>query len=161
MALGPTNSKAFLSQAPAGTTPLTLVASSSVAGLSVVNTPNVIDYVGDVANGNVILATVPMNDDETSPNGGLAIFYGPPGAVAQRPITNFQETLSGNGTVTFTVDGAPYTLSFGEVPGPDAGPLGMFALLGLAPQGGAALDVMLRAPTPSTPPSGLSFTCLP
>jgi hypothetical protein len=161
MALGPTNSKAFLSQSPAGTTPLMLVDPSIVSRMPVVNTPNTIDYVADVANGDVILATVPMNEDETSSNGGLAIFYGPPGRVAQRPITDFQETLSGNGTVTFLVDGTPYVLQFGEIPAPDAGPFGEFALLGLTPMGSAPMNVTLRAPTPAAAPSGLSFACLP
>jgi hypothetical protein len=161
MALGPTNSKAFLSQMPPGTTPLTLVDPSTVSGMPIVNTPNTIDYVGDVANGDVILATVPMNDDETSPNGGLAIFYGPPGSVAQRPITDFQETMSGNGTVTFLVDGTSYALQFGDVAAPDAGLFGAFALLGLTPQGGAAMNVALRSQTPAALPSDLSFTCLP
>jgi hypothetical protein len=163
MALGPTNSssKAFLDQNPPGTTPLTLVDPSTVAGMPVVNTPNAIDYLADVANGDVILATVPMNDDETSTDGGLAIFYGPPANVAQRAITNFGETLSGNGSVTFLVDGTPYVLQFGEVAAPDAGPLGAFALLGLTPQGGAAMNVTLRSPTPTALTADLSFSCLP
>jgi hypothetical protein len=160
MALGPTDSKAFLNQSPPGTTALTLVDPSAVAGLPVVNTPNVISYLADVANGDVILATVPMNDDQASSDGGLAIFYGPPGAVAERKITAFEESLSGNGTVTFLVDGAPYVLAFGEVPGPDAGPLGTFSLLGLTPQGGAALTVTLRSPTPTVVPTALSISCL-
>jgi hypothetical protein len=161
MALGPTTSKAFLNQAPAGTTPLTLVDASTVAGMTVVNTGQVISYVADVANGDVLVATVPVNPDETSSNGDLAIFYGPPAAVAQRPITDFEESKSGNGTVTFVVDGTPTTLAFGNVPGPDAGIFGTFTLLGLTPKGGAAIDVTLRSPTPTTPPAELSFLCLP
>jgi hypothetical protein len=102
-----------------------------------------------------------MNEDTTSNDGGLAIFYGPPGAVAQRAITDFQQSLSGNGSLTFLVDSTPYVLAFGQVYGPDAGPLGDFALMGLTPQGGAPLTVTLRSPTPAALPSGLSFTCLP
>jgi hypothetical protein len=161
MALGPTSSKAFLNQSPPGTTSLTLVDASMGSGLAVVNTPNVISYLADVSNGDVILATVPMNSDETSSNGGLAIFYGPPDAVAQRPITAFIETLSGNGSLTFLVDGKPYSLDFGEIAAPDAGPLGMFSLLDLTPAGGDKLTVTLRTPTPSALPGGLSFSCLP
>jgi hypothetical protein len=160
MALGPTSSRAFLDQAPVGTTALTLVDVSSVSGLAVVNTPNVPSYLADVGNGDVLLATVPMNDDQTSSNGGLAIFYGPPGAVDQRAITAFEESLSGNGTVTFLVDGTPFVLTFGEVAAPDAGPLGAFALLGLAPKGSDALTVTLRSPTPTVLPPALSFACL-
>ena len=160
MALGPTSSKAFLNQSPAGTTPLALVDPSTVSGLAVVNTPNVIFYLADVSNGDVILATVPVNADETSTDGGLVIFYGPPGAVDQRTITAFGESLSGNGTLTFLVGGTPYVLAFGEVPAPDAGPFGAFALLGLTPQGSDELTVTLRSPTPTMLPPALSFSCL-
>jgi hypothetical protein len=161
MALGPTSSKAFLNQSPAGTTALTVVNASTVSGLTVVDTPNVISYVADVSNGDVLLATVPLNDDETSSDGGLSIFYGPPGAVAQRAITGFEETLSGNGTVTFLVGTTPYVLAFGEIAAPGAGPLGAFALLSLTPQGGEPLTVALRSPTPTTLPPTLAFSCLP
>jgi hypothetical protein len=161
MALGPPNAKAFLSQSPVGTTPLTLVDASTLAGMPVVNTPNVISYVGDVANGDVILATVPMNADETSSDGGLAIFYGPPAKIAERPITDFEESMSSNGTVTFLVDGTPYSLQFGHVAAPDAGPFGAFALLGLTPKGADAMNVTLRSPTPTALTPDLSFTCLP
>src|SRR5450432_320410 len=161
MALGPTSSKAFLSQSPAGTTALMLVDASTVSGLAVVNTRNVISYLADVSNGDVILATVPMNADETSTDGGLVIFYGPPGAVEQRKITAFEESLSGNGTLTFLVGGTANVLAFGEVPAPDAGPFGAFALLGLTPQGSDELTVTLRSPTPTMLPPALSFSCLP
>jgi hypothetical protein len=161
MALGPTSSRAFLNQSPAGTTPLTLVDASTVADLPVVNTPNVISYLADVANGDVILATVPMNDDETSSSGGLAIFYGPPSAVARRTITAFEETLSGNGSVTFLVDGTPYVLAFGNVATPGSGPLGTFSLLSLTPRGSDALMVTLRSPTPTAVPAELMVSCPP
>jgi hypothetical protein len=164
MALGPTGSKSFLGQSDAGVTSLTLVAASTVAGMAVVNTPNVIEYVGDVANGDVVLATVPLNDDLTAldggvQDGGLSIFYGPPDALAERTVTAFEESLSGNGTLTFLVGDVPYLLAFGTVQGPDAGSLG-FALAGLTPQGGAQFSVTLRSPTPTADPPGLSFTCL-
>lgn len=161
MALGPTDSKAFLDQSPAGTTALTLVDASIASGLAVLNTPNVVSYLADVSNGDVILATVPLTADETSSDGGLAIFYGPPGAVDERTITSFVKTLSGNGAVTFLVGETPYVLDFGEVAAPDAGPFGTFALLDLTPHGGEALTVTLRSPTPATLPPSLSFSCLP
>jgi hypothetical protein len=165
MALGPTGSKAFLGQSDAGVTSLTLVAASTVAGMAVVNTPNGIEYVGDVANGDVVLTTVPLNDDSTPidggvDDGGLSIFYGPPGALAERTITAYEESLSGNGTLTFLVGDVPYVLAFGTVQGPDAGALGTFALEGLTPQGGAQVSITLRSPTPTADPPGLSFTCL-
>ena len=164
MALGPTGSKSFLGQSDAGVTPLTLVAASAVAGMTVVNTPNVIEYVGDVGNGDVVLAAVPLNSDPTPidggvEDGGLSIFYGPPSALAQRTITGFGESLSGNGSLTFLVGDVPYVLAFGMVQGPDAGPLGTFALEGLTPQAGAQISVTLRSPTPSADPPELSFTC--
>jgi hypothetical protein len=165
MALGPTGSKSFLGQSDAGVTSLTLVAASTVTGMTVVNTPNVIEYVGDVDSGDVVLATVPLNSDSISidggvEDGGLSIFYGPPSALAQRTVTTFGESLSGDGSLTFLVGDVPYLLTFGMVQGPDAGPLGTFALEGLTPQGGAQLSVTLRSPTPSADPPGLSFTCL-
>ncbi|HEY5089768.1 MAG TPA: hypothetical protein VIK30_07350 [Polyangia bacterium] len=162
MALGPQDSKSFLNQAPAGAMSLTLVDAATLAGMSVVNTPNLIDYLADVANGDVILATVPLNSDSTSTDLGISIFYGPPGAVAQRTVSSFQETLSGNGSLTFLVDGTSYTLAFGILDSPDAGPLGgPFALLGLTPAGGAQMATTLRSPTPTELPSDLSFSCLP
>ena len=103
-----------------------------------------------------------MNDDTTSSSGGIAIFCGPPSAVAQRSVTSFEESLSGNGTVTFLVGGTPYVMAFGQVLGePDAGPLGTFALESLTPQGGAPIAITLRSPTPTAAPPVLSFTCLP
>jgi hypothetical protein len=115
MALGQPNSKAFLNQAPAGTTPLTLMPASATAGMAVVNTPNIISYLADVANSDILLATVPMNDDRTAPNGGIAIFYGSSTApIAQRPITSVEQSQSGNGTLTFLGDGeTALTLQFG------------------------------------------------
>ena len=161
MALGPASSKSFLGQSDAGVTLLGLVDSTTVSGMPVVNTPNLISYVGDVANGDVVLATVPMNGDSSSNDGGISVFYGPPTNVAQRTITAFEESLSGNGSVTFVVGNTPYVLAFGVVQGPDAGPVGTFALEGLTAGGDAGVAVTLRSPTPSELPPGLLFTCLP
>ena len=164
MALGPSNSKAFLNQAPAGVMMLTVVAPAVVSGMPVVNTPNVLDYIADVANGDVLLATMPMNDSDPEPQsnpGGIAIFYGPPSDLAQRAVSDFGESLSGNGSLTFVVDGTPYVLAFGQDLSPaDAGLFGVFTLQGLTPQGGAPLAISLRSPTPSAVPADLAFTCL-
>jgi hypothetical protein len=54
------------------------------------------------------------------------------------------QTLSNDGTVTFLVDGTPYVLAFGTANGPDAGPLGVFTLEGLTPQGGAQRSLFGR-----------------
>jgi hypothetical protein len=164
MALRPAGSRAFLGQSDAGVTSLSLVDAATVSGLTVVNTTNVIDYIGDVANGDVVLATVPSSYDSTSSYGGLAVFYGPPNAVAQRTITDFSQALSSyDGALSFLVDRTPYVLSIGTVPSPDAGPLGggTLTLEGLMPEAGAEMAVTLRSPTPTALPSGLSFTCLP
>jgi hypothetical protein len=161
MALGPAGSKSFLGQSDAGVMSLTLVDSATVSRMTVVNTPNLIEYVGDVANGDVVLATTPLNEESSSTDGGLSIFYGPPSLVSQRTITAFEESLSGNGAVTFVVGNTPYVLTFGQVQGPDAGPLGTFALEGLNTGGDAGIAVTLRSPTPTVLPPGLSFTCLP
>ena len=164
MTLGPDGSGKTRSDA--GVSSLMVVAASTVAGMPVVNTPDVISYVGNAANGDVLVATVPMND-ESGPSdggiydGGLSIFYGPPTAVAQRTIAGFEESLSGTGTVTFLVDATPYDLQFGDVPAPDAGPLGTFALLGLGAHGGPSMAITLVSPTPTALPAGLAFTCLP
>ena len=159
MALDASNSRAFLNQADAANSPLTLVDPSSISQLPVVNTPNLIDYVGDVANGNVVLATVPMNRDSASESGGLSLFYGPPDNVEERQVTAFEESLSGNGTLTFLIGTESYVLAFGTVPS-DSHPLGDFTLQTLTAGTGTVFDVTLRSPTPSEPPAGLSFTCL-
>jgi hypothetical protein len=129
-----------------------------------VNTTNAIHYLGDIANGDVILATLPVSYDSAAKYGGLAIFYGPPNAVAQRTITDFWQALSTyDGAVTFLVGSTPYVLSIGTLPTPDAGPLssGTLTLEGLTPEGGTQLAATLRSPTPNALPSDLSFTCLP
>ena len=128
--------------------------------MAIVNTPNLISYVGDVANGDIVLSTVPTNPDPMSSKSDLSIFYGPLGIVAQRAVTAFEQSRSGNGTVTFLVDGTPYVLAFGMIAAPDAGPLGAFALLGLTAEDREQMAVTVRSPTPTSLPSGLSFTCI-
>jgi hypothetical protein len=159
MALGAPDSRQFLDQNAAGITPLTLVDAASVSGLALVNTPNEISYVGDVEDGTVVFATVPMNRDEASQSGGLSIFYGAPDAVEERQITDFQQSLSNNGTVTFLVGAESYVLAFGTVTRGDS-PLGDFTLESLTPGTGAPLAVTLRSPTPRELPPELSFSCL-
>jgi hypothetical protein len=160
MALGPGNSRSSLDQSDAGITSLTLTAVDVLSGLVLVNTPNVIAYIGDVGNGDVLLATLPLNQDSTSTDGGLSLFYGPPSNVAQREITTFDESKSGDGTVTFLVGSTPYVLAFGMLQGPDAGPLGTFTLESLTPAASVGLAITVRSPTPTSLPSDLSFTCL-
>jgi hypothetical protein len=160
MGLGRADSKAFLNQSPPGVTLLTLVGPSTVSGMKLVNTPNVIEYLADVANGDVLLATMPMNEADWDPTtGGQFIFYGPPGRIAERKITAFEQGGMGEGTLTFLVGQTLYTLNFGPVMTPDSGPFGTFELDDLTPEGGSPLKATLRSPTPATLPAGLSFTC--
>jgi hypothetical protein len=159
MALDSSGSRSFLDEAGSGRTALTLIASASVAALPVVNTPNQIDYVADVENGDILLATVPMDPDPKSESGGLAIFYGTPDNVEERKITAFGQSLSGTGSVTFLVDSDSYVLAFGRATRGDS-PLGDFTLNGLTPGTGATLAVTLRSPTPTELPSGVAFSCL-
>ncbi|HXJ22892.1 MAG TPA: hypothetical protein VMT03_21925 [Polyangia bacterium] len=161
MALGPSDSKDFLGQADAGVSLLSVVPDSTVSALPIVNTPNVISYIADVDNGDVLMTTVPMNQDPAAPNGGRSVFYGPPGDVAQRTVVSFQQSLSGTGTLVFMVDGVAYGLNFASVATPGGSPLGTFTLTSLAPQGGTPMSVTLRSPTPTSTPSELSFTCSP
>ncbi len=159
VALGPSGSRAFLGQTDAGVTALAVVAPSAVEGMLVVNTPNVISYVADVAGGAVLVETVPADPNPSARFGGRSIYYGPPNALAQRPIDQFQQTHSGNGSLTFAVGGTPYTLTFGNVQTADGGPLGTFQLMTLTPQGGPPASVTLRSPTPAAPPADLVFSC--
>jgi hypothetical protein len=161
MALGPAGSKDFLGQADAGVTSLTVVPDSTVSALPIVNTPNVISYVADVENGDVLMTTVPMNQDPAAPNGGQSVFYGAPSEVAQRTVVSFEQSRSGTGTLVFLVDRVPYGLSFANVAMDGGSPLGTFTLTSLAPQGGTPMSVTLRDPTPVSTPPGLSFTCSP
>jgi hypothetical protein len=162
MALGSALSKAFLDESPPGITMLTVVDASTVSGMKVVNTPDTIYYVADVSNGNVLLVTEPMNSADWTPEDmGQSVFYGAPSDVAEREIVDFQQSLSGDGTLTFLVDGKKWVLQFGMEPAPDTGPLGVFTLNGLTPDGEATLDVTLRSLTPVTLPSDLTFSCFP
>ena len=63
--------------------------------------------------------------------------------------------------MTFVAGDTPYVLAFGMVQGPDAGPLGTFALEGLTTEGDGGIAVTLRSPAPTALPGDLSFTCLP
>ncbi|MES1206736.1 MAG: hypothetical protein ABUS79_12440 [Pseudomonadota bacterium] len=159
VALGPSGSRAFLGQIDTGVTTLSVVPPSTVAGMPVVNTPNVISYIGDVADGNVVVVTVPMDPAPSPQFKGQSIFYGPPGALAQRTIVQFQETHSGNGSLTFAAGSTSETLTFGNVQTPDGGPLGTFELMTLTAEGSAPLAVTLRQPTPKSLPADLVFSC--
>lgn len=164
MALGPQGSSKLPDAG--GLVSLQMVPAASITGMPVVNTPNVISYAANAANGDILVAVTPQNvptgpDDAGIYDDGLEIFYGPQNAIAQRRITAFGESLSGNGSVTFMVDGVPYVLPFGNTLSTDGGPLGTFMLGGLSRMGGSTIALTLQTPNPTAFPAAYAFTCLP
>ena len=138
MALGPPDSKAFLGDAGAGITPLTVVDVSAVAGMTIVNLPGVVAYVGDVSDGTAIVVTSPT----------------------ERSIVTFSQALSGYPTITFLVGSTQYTMAISGTGAfdPDAGLLGGPGP-GTLDTGSTTLPFTLRMPTPTTL-GGFSFSCL-
>ena len=118
---------------------------------------------GGTATSNTVNATAPSNCGTgtiaVTPNSTVG--FGSV-AVGNSSTQNFTVQNSGNGTLTFLVGQVPYVLTFGMIQGPDAGPLGTFALEGLTPRGGPTMAVTLRKPiSTTTDPPGLTFDCLP
>ncbi|MGH7440234.1 MAG: hypothetical protein ACRENE_31465 [Polyangiaceae bacterium] len=154
MALGPANSKSFLGAGP-GQVPLTVLDAGSLARFTVQNLPNVVQYVVDVSNGQVVVITQPMDAyDFTSSR----LFYGTAAHMIQRPITAYGQALSGPASISFSVGSATYTLQTTVVYGPDAGPLGSPGPTTVDTGGAGTLAATLRTPTP-TSLSDFSFTC--
>jgi hypothetical protein len=155
MALGPGDSpKTFLGGGP-GQVPLTVLDGGAVAGLTIQNLPSVVQYVIDVSTGEVIVITQPMDAWGYS---GFRLFYGTPGNMIERPITSYDQAMSGPADISFTVGSATYTLhTTYVVSGPDAGPLGGPGPATLDMDSGT-LQAMPRLPTP-TSLSGFTFTC--
>lgn len=156
MALAPEGTRAFLDQPDSGVTPLQLMDPSVVSGMAVVNTPSTIEYLADVSNGDVLLATRPLNEAFDSLAGGLAIFYGPPSRVAQRTVTAFSQSRSGNGTVSFDLDGATASYQFGWNVTADGGSGNV--LSHFTDGTGSSLELVVR---PSDPDAlgAMSFAC--
>jgi hypothetical protein len=154
MALGPGNSRSFLGAADAGQVPLTVLDAGAVAGFMIQNLPNVVQYVIDVSNGSVVVVTAPM---DASGYSGFRLFYGTPSNMIERPITAYNQSLSGPADIAFTVGSATYTLQTMWTFGPDAGPLGMPSGATLD-TGTGTISATIRMPTPTTL-SGFSFTC--
>jgi hypothetical protein len=154
MALGPGNSRSFLGSADAGQVPLMVPDGGAVAGFAIQNLPNVVQYVVDVSNGEVVVITAPMDPSGYS---GFRFFYGTANNMIERPITAYDQSLSGPADIAFTVGPATYTLHTTFAFGPDAGPLGMPASATLDTSSGT-LSGTVVTPTP-TSLSGFSFTC--
>jgi hypothetical protein len=151
MALGPADSKAFIGGP--GETPLTVVDSSAVSGLPIVNLPGVIAWVADVSDGTSIVVASPT---EVASSADFHLFYGPPSAMVERPIVSFSQALSGYPTIAFQVGSATYTMAISGTWEPDGGggpgP-------GTLDTKSGTLPFTLRLPTPTTL-SGFTFTCL-
>jgi hypothetical protein len=154
MALGPGNSRAFIGDPGADTQPLTVVDASVVAGLSVHGLAGEVFEAFDVSNGDVLVFTAPAEDCSDA---DLRLFYGPPGAVAERTITSFSESLSGAIYASFSVDATTYDLSVPIVyDAPDSGPLGTLGPGVLLVGDAGTLTVTART---AMGIDGISFLC--
>jgi hypothetical protein len=157
MALGPSSSRAFIGGDPSQQ-PLTVLDPSAISGMALQNLPGVIEYLADVADGNIIVVTRPM-DGWTYTD--FRLFYGSQDAMIERHIENVGRTLSvGSPTyITFDVGSEQYSVVFtlttdldsGLVTGPGPGTL--------TTGNGATRAVTQRTPTPTALP-GFAFTCL-
>jgi hypothetical protein len=133
MQVGPPSGKGFLGDPGVVGTPLTVLPPSSVAGMKLQNLPGVVGHVADVAGGNALVVTQPMDDYSTT---NLRLFYGPSNAMVERSILQAQQSMSGNTDITFLVGSSEYTVHFlfafalSSMPGPvtvDAGDGGTIA----------------------------------
>jgi hypothetical protein len=137
-------------------TALTLVGASAVQGMPAIDLPGAVSYVADATDGEAIVVTAPLENDQGS--AAFHLFYGTPGAMVERPIVSFGQALSGYPTIAFTVGSQTYVMAISSVPF-DGG-------LGVAPGpvtlvtgDGGGVTFTLRLPTPGTL-AGFSFTCL-
>jgi hypothetical protein len=156
MAIGPPEGKLFLPDAGKGTTPLTVVDTSAVDGLGVVNLPAIVSYFGDVSNGDVLILTDPIDAYSSA---DFRLYYGPKGGVVEYTIASFDQALSGYPEVTFNVGSSVYTMQIAVIYPPDAALLGEPGPGTLSIAGGATLKFTLRLPPP-TSLAGFTFTCL-
>jgi hypothetical protein len=156
MALGPPQPKAFLDDPGVVATPLALLAPTAVAGLAIVNLPNVVAYVADVADGSALVVTAPMDDADAS---HWRVYYGSPASMVEGAVVNTEQSFSGALDITFQVDSSTFEVQFPVVFGPDAGPLGAFGPGTLTLGDGGILTATLRDPTPTTL-VGFTFECL-
>jgi hypothetical protein len=160
MTLGPESSGKLNAERRDGgtTTPLTLLDATAVRGMPAIDLPGAVQYVADAADGEAIVVTAPLEDDEGS--AAFHLFYGTTAkAMIERPIVSFNQSGSGYPSIGFTVGSAMYTMSITSVPS-DGG-------LGEAPGpvmltngDGSTVSFTLRLPTP-TSLGGFAFTCLP
>ncbi len=159
MTLGPEGSaKSRIEGIDAGAAAaLTLVGPTAVQGMPVIDLPGAVSYVADAAKGEAIVVTAPLEDDQGS--AAFRLFYGTPGAMVERPIVSFNQSLSGYPSIGFTVGSQTYVMDISSVPAPDGGPFAAPGPVTVTPAGGAGVLFTLRMPTP-TSLSGFTFTCL-
>ena len=159
MTLGPEGSaKSRIEGVDAGpAAALTLVGSTAAQGMLAIDLPGAVSYVADAANGEAIVVTAPLEDDEGS--AAFHLFYGTPGAMIERPIVSYDQALSGYPAIGFTVGSQTYVMAISSVPAPDGGPFAAPGPVTVTPGGGAGVIFTLRMPAP-TSLSGFTFTCL-
>jgi hypothetical protein len=139
------------------TTSLTLVDPNTVKGLPVTDLPGAVQYVADAASGEAIVVTAPLENDVGT--AAFHLFYGAPGAMVERPITRFEQALSGFPSIGFTVGAATYTMAIASIPS-DGGIGEAPGPVTLTTGKGASVSYTLREPTPTTL-TGFTFTCEP
>jgi hypothetical protein len=158
MTLGPEGSgKSGIEGIDAGAeTDLVLVSATAVQGMPAIDLPGAVSYIADANDGEAIVVTAPLEDDQGS--AAFHLFYGTPGAMVERHIVSFDQSRSGYPTIGFTVGSQTYIMSISSVPfdgglGEAPGPVT------LTTGNGGSVTFTLRLPTP-TSLSGFSFTCL-
>jgi hypothetical protein len=139
-------------------TDLVLVSATAVQGMPAIDLPGAVSYVADANDGEAIVVTAPLEDDQGS--AAFHLFYGTPGAMVERHIVSFDQSLSGYPTIGFTVGSQTYIMSISSVPSASEG--GLFDAPGpvtLVIGDGGGVTFTLRLPTPTTL-VGFTFTCL-
>jgi hypothetical protein len=136
---------------------LTLVGPTAVRDMPAIDLPGAVSYVADAADGDAIVVTAPLENDQGS--AAFHLFYGTPRAMVERPIVSFNQSLSGYPAIGFTVGSQTYVMAISSVPPADGGLFEAPGPVTVAPGAGAAVIFTLRMPTPTTL-SGFTFTCL-
>jgi len=153
MGLGPPNTKGFIGDPGAVTTPLTVENRSVLADFTLKNLPGevTIEYVADLDDGSEIVVTRPTDDGTYD---DFRLFWGSPGGLVERLVTNVSRARSGGTTIEFRYDGGTATATFTWVLDPDTSHPGPGTL-----KAGSEQGMTQRFPTPTTLPE-MSFSCL-
>jgi hypothetical protein len=138
-------------------TALMLVGPSAVHGMPVIDLPGAVNYVADGPDGEAIVVTAPLEDEQGS--AAFRMFYGTSGAMVERPIVSFNQALSGYPTIGFTVASKTYVMAISSIPPADGGFFDAPGPVSLTEGDGASATFTLRLPTPKSL-SGFAFTCL-